>query len=48
MVFLLYTTYISEDLAHHELFYVKVGKGGISILKYHWVVRLYVEIIHEH
>ena len=25
-----YTTYISVDLAHHELVLVKVGKGGIS------------------
>ena len=24
-----YTTYISIDLAHHEIFCAKVGKGGI-------------------
>ena len=24
------TTYTSVDLAHHEIFYAKVGKGGIS------------------
>ena len=24
-----YTTYISVDLAHHEIFRAKVGKGGI-------------------
>ena len=24
----LYTTYISVDLAHHEIFRAKVGKGG--------------------
>ena len=26
----IYTTYISVDLAHHEIFHVKVGKGGIN------------------
>ena len=26
-----YTTYISVDLAHHEIFCAKVGKGGIII-----------------
>ena len=25
-----YTTYISVDLAHHEIFHAKVGKGGIK------------------
>ena len=29
MVLLLYTTYISVYLAHHEMFRAKVGKGGI-------------------
>ena len=29
MVKLFYTTYISVDLAHHEIFHAKVGKGGI-------------------
>ena len=29
MVLLFYTTYISVDLAHHEIFGAKVGKGGI-------------------
>ena len=29
MIKLLYTTYISVDLAHHEIFRTKVGKGGI-------------------
>ena len=29
MVKLFYTTYISVDLAHHEIFCAKVGKGGI-------------------
>ena len=31
MVKLLYTTYISVDLAHHEIFRAKVGKGGIIL-----------------
>ena len=31
MVLLFYTTYISVDLAHHEIFCDKVGKGGISM-----------------
>ena len=31
MVLLLYTTYTSVDLAHHEIFHAKVGKGGIKI-----------------
>ena len=30
MVYLFYTTYISVDLAHHEIFHAKVGKGGIK------------------
>ena len=29
MVQLFYTTYISVDLAHHEIFCAKVGKGAI-------------------
>ena len=32
MVLLFYTTYISEDLAHHEIFRAKVGKGGITLV----------------
>ena len=28
----IYTTYISVDLAHHEIFHAKVGKGGINML----------------
>ena len=28
------TTYISVDLAHHEIFRAKVGKGGISNVLY--------------
>ena len=30
MVLLFYTTFISVDLAHHEIFPAKVGKGGIK------------------
>ena len=30
MVLLFYTTYISVNLAHHEIFRAKVGKGGIK------------------
>ena len=29
---LFYTTYISVDLAHHEIFRAKVGKGGINLI----------------
>ena len=32
MVLLFYTTYISVDLAHHEIFCAKVGKGGINFV----------------
>ena len=32
MVLLFYTTYISVDLAHHEVFHAKVVKGGIKSL----------------
>ena len=31
MVYLSYVTYISVDLAHHEIFYAKVGRGGIRV-----------------
>ena len=27
-------TYISVDLAHHEIFHAKVGKGGINVHLY--------------
>ena len=30
MVYQFFTTYSSVDLAHHELFCAKVGKGGIK------------------
>ena len=29
MVYVFYTFYTSVDLAHHEKFHAKVGKGGI-------------------
>ena len=30
MVYLVHTTYIIVDLAHHEIFYFKIGKGCFS------------------
>ena len=33
MVYLFHTTYISVDLAHHEIFRAKVGKGGLNRFK---------------
>ena len=33
MVQLFYTTYISVDLSHHEIFCAKFGNGGISSSK---------------
>ena len=32
MVLIFYTTYISVDLVHHEIFLAKVGKGGTMVL----------------
>ena len=32
MVLLFYTTYISVDFAHHEIFCAKVGQGDISMM----------------
>ena len=29
---IIYNTYISVDLAHHEMFRAKVGKGGIKLV----------------
>ena len=31
MVLLFYTAYFSVDLAHHDMFRAKVGKGGINV-----------------
>ena len=33
MVKLFYATFISVDLAHHEIFRAKVGKGGIKYVQ---------------
>ena len=33
MVLLFYTSYISVDPAHHEIFHAKVCKGGINSRK---------------
>ena len=44
-ILLFYTTYISVDLAHHEIFRAKVGKGGIiyDILGCHlYIFELYI------
>ena len=30
MVYIFYTSYISVDVAHHEIYRAKVCKGGIS------------------
>ena len=35
MVYIFYTTFISVDLAHHEIFRAKAGKGGRSVYKQH-------------
>ena len=37
MVLLFYTTYISVDLAHHEKFRAKVGKGDIKTPSPRWL-----------
>ena len=44
MVYLFYTTYISVDLAHHEIFRAKVGKGGIIMSKCHIVGNLVLQL----
>ena len=33
MIKLFHTTYISVDIAHHEIFHAKVGKSGIKCSK---------------
>ena len=40
MVELFYTTYISVDLAHHEVFHAKVGKGGINCANFPIMQRI--------
>ena len=34
MVQLFFTTYMCVDLAHHEIFRAKVGKGGINTVTF--------------
>ena len=46
MVYLFHTTYISIDLAHHDIFRAKAGKV-IYVKVIPWVVRLYVERFRE-
>ena len=41
MVYLFYTVYISVDLANHEIFHAKVGKGGIK-LYFKWVFNVHI------
>ena len=41
MVYLFYTTIISVNLAHHEIFHAKVGKGGINIIR----IALYAYLV---
>ena len=41
MVYLFYTIYISIDLAHHKIFFTKVGKGGInSAIEWSYIMML--------
>ena len=54
MVLLFYTTVISVDLAHHDIFGAKVGKGSINVLNglfkvftHNVMERLYVWSAHE-
>ena len=35
MVVLVYTTYISVDLAHQVIFHATVGKGGINVADFY-------------
>ena len=37
---IIYTTYISVDLAHHEVFHAKVGKGGINCANFPIMQRI--------
>ena len=41
MVKLFYTTYITVDLAHHEIFRAKVGKGGIYLFAHFLLTVLF-------
>ena len=41
----IYTTYISVDLAHHEIYHAKVGKGGIKCVS---LIRLFLYTMMMH
>ena len=51
MVKLFYTTYICVDLAHHQIFRAKVGKGGIKgnfvVTLWNHNVLKYLHSLHE-
>ena len=47
MVQLFYTTYISVDLAHNEIFRAKVGKGDIIFVKRR-IERLFIFLNRVH
>ena len=40
-----YTTYISVDLAYHEIFRAKVGKGGIKLVIFALILRFCIKHI---
>ena len=48
-----HTTYTSVDLAHHEIFHAKVGKGGInvsievSLRGKRWIYELHLNLGHR-
>ena len=46
MVLLFYTTYISVDLAHHDIFRAKVGKGGIMHVKRSFFSSIMHSLLH--
>ena len=41
MVLLFYTTYISVDLAQHEILCAKVGKGGIKTYSFEYTQYMF-------
>ena len=47
MVQLFYTTYINVDLAHHNIFGVKVGKGGIKYCSMRRSVKTTCTCVHS-
>ena len=44
LVLLFYTTYISIDLAHHEIIRAKVGKGGINIASIFYLQGILISV----